>query len=257
MPDRWNDGGYITAIGRFAVPYFILVSGFFSDHSDNDARKEYLCRSSHKTVKLLIKLTAFYVIVNTLCSMMTGEFLFDWLFPLSKKKLIELIVLNRARFLCPIIYYLLARIYVNFIDSVAAKNRKFEKVVLLLVIPLLLVNIFLNYFTDLPWYYTGNWMFTFLPLHFIGKSLHKHKMYGGKVPTIVAVMKSLVGVILSMLERAFIGDCYFTVGAFMLALGLFLLGVNSSVRIRYSRTYREVSEVIFCVHYAVMQVSVA
>lgn len=29
-------GGYITAIGRFAVPFFILVSGFFSDYSDND-----------------------------------------------------------------------------------------------------------------------------------------------------------------------------------------------------------------------------
>lgn len=250
-------GGYITAIGRFAVPFFILVSGFFSDYSDNDTRKAYLCRSSHKTVKLLIKLTVFYAIVNTLCSMIVGVFLLDWLFPFTKKTLIELIVLNRARFICPIIYYLLARIYVNFIDYMAAKNKKFEKVLLLLVIPLLLGNIFLNYFTDLPWYYTGNWLFTFLPLHFIGKSLHKNKMYGCRVSTMLAVIISLAGVILSMFERVFIGDCYFSFGAFILALGMTLLGLNASVGINHSRRYRDLSEVVFCIHYAVMQVIIA
>ena len=90
---------------------------------------------------------------------------FYWLYSkMSTKVFIEFIILNHTDFICPIIWYLMALIYVLAVIYLLVRYNK-VRIMYFLIPVLLVINLLLGYVLKLDWYYQGNWIFTALPLY--------------------------------------------------------------------------------------------
>ena len=250
-------GTYIVALGRFAVPFFIMISGFFSYYDDLQTAQIKANLQLKKTIQLFAKIVLIYSISNSIVSYINHGRFNHWLYNLTSfETIFRFLFLNRAVFLCSVAYYPLMMIYVYsiYIQIIKRKllNQSYQ-----FIVGLLIVNIVINEFWGLNWFYSGNWLLTGIPFFLLGNWIHaslvklKVKFYDQwKCIFIVAG-----GGILSLGERILIGSYYCSIGTVITVLGLFmfcLLGSYTNIqKTTVGNFIRDCSSIIFLIHIAV------
>ena len=165
-------GAYVVAYARFAVPFFLMITGYFSYGSaDSQIVKKLL-----DTIRVIIIGGAVCFIWNSINSFLRyGSFSYWFNVYVNKKALKEFILYNRAVVFNSVFYYLFMLVYVYCICLICRKLRIFyNKFMLILAISLIAISWYIDHFTDKHWYHVGNALFTGIPMFLIGYGIHAH-----------------------------------------------------------------------------------
>lgn len=247
-------GEYIISIGRFAVPFFIVASGYFSYYDDAKIAQKKVVKHLKKIGRLLAFVVILYSISNSIvCYIQYREF-YRWIVEaITFDNIIKLVIFNRAVFLCSIAYYLLMLIYVYVIYKHII-DRNLLRLSYKFIPVLLLLNIVINEIIGLEWFYVGNWLLTGLPFFLLGNYLHSLDIRK-KIKPYSCIGLVIVGVILSVLETVFFGSFYCSLGTVVLVIGIFLFCILNDKTSIFNKLLgdliRKYSEVLFLIHLAV------
>lgn len=159
-------GHYVVMVGRYAVPFFLMLSGYYCTSSS--VKKRLLSAISMTIVSI-----GLYTTINSCLSLYRGKELFWWFTKAQDSDMLyRFLVYNRAHFFASTVYYVLMLIYVYVIVALLYRFRLLSKAYFLIPV-LLLRNLWLNY-SGTEWFYAGNWLYTGLPFFLLG-SLIKEK----------------------------------------------------------------------------------
>ncbi len=160
---------YLVSIARCAVPFFLILSGYYAYSGDKAKDLEHTEKKLLDTLKMILQVAFLYTVVNTSVCIMNNKAPFSWFTEkyLSIKTLQNFLLYNRARFFASIAYYLFMILYVFiiylFIIKINAVSASF------IFIPILLaLNLYFSEYLKCDWYLVGNWLLTGLPFFNIG-----------------------------------------------------------------------------------------
>ena len=216
-------GQYMIAYARFAVPFFVLVSGWFAYHEDRHKVHGYCLRKLKDTCKLTVSAALLYFLWNSLNNYFSSGDAIGWLISYFSNgdSWYNLIVYNRAVFLNSVMYYLLMMIYVYIIIIAATEMRLLN--LLKWFIPVGLVwNYVLGAVVRAPWFHSGNFLLTALPFFLLGMQLRRWSRTHSFKPALLYGMLS-VGLLLTYIEASCFGDVYCYVGSILISISVLLL----------------------------------
>lgn len=165
-------GAYVGAYARFAVPFFLMITGYFS-YGASDAK---IVKKLFDTLRIIIIGGSICFIWNSINSFFRyGSFSHWFNAYVSKRTLIEFVLYNRAIFFNSVFYYLFMLVYIYIFYLAFLKLRlTYNKFMLITVFVLILISWYIDHFTAKDWYYVGNAFFTGIPLFLIGYSIHAY-----------------------------------------------------------------------------------
>ena len=216
-------GQYVIAYARFAVPFFILVSGWYAYHEDMRKVQSYCLRKLKDTCMLTVSAALLYFLWNSVNNYFSSGDAIGWLISYISQEdfWYNLIAYNRAVFLNSVMYYLLMMIYVYIIILTAVKLRILKH--LKWFIPIgLVANYLLGAVFRAPWYHSGNFLLTALPFFLFGMQLRKwteEKHLGSRILYITLT----AGLVLTFIEAHFLGDIYCYIGTIAISLSIMLI----------------------------------
>lgn len=219
-------GELIAAVARYAVPFFVLISGYYL--CDFGKTKEENLQRAKKALRkaflLALAVTVLYASINVAKGIILKKGAFTWLTDrFNLEDILLLLLANRAWWITSIAYYLYGMIYV-YIIYIWALRKNLVKIFEWALIPLLLCNLLIIFVLKKDWYYAGNWCFTFLPFFFLGIFLARHKkifITGEKRWCYLTGM--ILGICTIIVERTFLGAAYCSIGVIITAVSVFLL----------------------------------
>lgn len=241
---------YMDALGRFAVPFFLMVSGFFTYRAGREEAITVVRRHLWTTVKMTLAGTLLYAVSNTVHRLRLGQDAFSWLNSLlSPEGVFNFFIFNRAIFLSSMMYYLFALLYVYAIFWLLLKCnavRHAEK-----LIPVLLgACVVLTEFVGTPWYYSGNFLLTGLPFFMLGHYFARRGKTYAQAQYFI-----LPGIILTLVEAVFFhNDVYCYIGTLVMSISLFLACLHQpKARVPHALVWfgRNCSVIVFLIHCAV------
>lgn len=210
-------GVCVSALARFAVPFFLMVSGYYGWRDTDSAMLSAAKKQLRSTGKLTLIGTAFYAIANTLRDVLSGARPFSWLEGLLNATGIRrFFIFNRAIFLSSVMYYLFMLLYVYALYMLLLRAKALR--LAYAAVPVLLIaGVILNMVVLAPWYYTGNWLLTGLPFFFLGHFIASRKLHIAHPEWLI-----LPGAALCCLEALRNSEVYCGLGAIMLSISLLL-----------------------------------
>ena len=231
-----NEGLVIDGIIRFTVPFFFLISGFFSYFTDNSyATKKYKARTI-KLIKLLIisnlLFLAYFIITNRFGDM---TIYFIWLTDINN--IFSFILLNvsptalhlwfiQSLLYCYIIYYFLSKFKIN-------PNKLYKYIPILLIGCLMLGEFFIKGGLNLPIEYYRNFLFMGLPFFALGYWIHdKEELINDLVSNRFVICLVVIGCLLSALEVLVIGVADLFIGSIFTSTGLFIWCVKNPMKLQ-------------------------
>ena len=247
LPGRF--GVCVSAMARFAVPFFLLVSGYYAFRGEAQASVQAARRQLKNTAHLTLAGFILYAVSNTLCRVMTGGAPFEWLDSLlSPTGIRRFLIFNRAIFLSSVMYYLFMMLYVYALFILLLRTNTLRHAVRCIPL-LLLLNLFLSFFFFQPWYYAGNFLLTGLPFFLLGYTAAQKKLRFPRAHWLI-----VPGLLLSCLESRYNAEMYCSFGTLMVTAGVFftcLTHPQGRLPERLVRFGRECSMYLFLIHCAV------
>ncbi len=212
-------GEYTAALARFAVPFFVLVTGFYSYNSDSGVCIVKAKMGLKKTSVLTAACLVISAILNSIAAKVGGGAL-DWLIPnLTLKNAAKLILFNRLSFVNWAIWYLLALTYVYLIYIFLLKWNLL-RIAYKLAPALLIFNIIIQEALHLPWYVAGNFLFTVLPFFLIGRWISEKEVSPSR-KLVYCVLIGSTGMV--FLEQFMFGKSALYIGTIGASLSIFIL----------------------------------
>lgn len=242
-------GLYVSGLARSAVPFFLMVSGYFACRPDAEATLAAARRRLASTARLTLAGVLLYAVSNTACRLLTGQRAFSWLDSLlTAEGLFNFVVYNRAVFLSSVMYYLFMMLYVYALFMLIVKSGWLKAA--RRMIPLLLAAcVILDEFCGQPWYYAGNFLLTGLPFFLLGH------LFAERPPRLAHPGRLLLpGLLLTIAEIALFGDAYCYIGTLVFTVSLFAVCLqNPGERLPEGlvRFGRNCSMIVFLIHCAV------
>ena len=219
-----NDFGiYVISLARFAVPFFLIVSGYFSRKPTTKENISFAGKRLFYTTRLLIIGIAVCIMANTMQCVLKGEEPFKWFMDVvGLKTILKLIIFNRAYWLSYVMYYLFMMVYV-YIAYILINKLNLVRIAYYFIPVLLLINVVVCK-AGMNWYYVGNFFFTGFPFFMLGHWIkEKNISFSSSWKNILAIA---AGIILTFVETFLSGECYCYVGTIVLSVSLFLLGIR-------------------------------
>lgn len=214
---------YLVAIAKFGVPFFLMVSGYFSYHNTNEENILYAKKRLVSTIKITVLGIAICSFVNTLLCYFQGDNCLQWLLDrLNKSYIIKFLVFNRTYGVSFVMYYLFMLIYV-YILYIIINKLKLIKLMYFLIPILLLLNVIVSKSTD-KWYFAGNFFLTGIPFFGLGNYIRYKHMECKQWMLFSAI---IVGIFISIIEAYFNGNCYLYIGSIPLSVGIFIFGIST------------------------------
>lgn len=242
-------GVYVSALARFAVPFFLMVSGFYAYRDTDQAMLAAAKKQLRSTARLTLIGTLFYAVSNTLRDVFSGSHPLAWLSSLlSAEGVRRFFLFNRAIFLSSVMYYLFMLLYVYALYMLFIRARAM-RIAYASILPLLLTGVVLNEFMVAPWYYTGNWLLTGLPFFLLGHFIAARGLRPARPEWFI-----LPGALLCCLETQLNAEIYCGFGAILLSTSVFFACLNhpeGRVPQTLVRFGRSGSAVLFIIHCAV------
>lgn len=155
-------GMHIIAFARFSVPFFLILSGYFSLKSSDEeniafAKRKLLATSRLLAIGILVCITS-----NTIQCMLRSEEPFKWFIDvISLETIFNFIIFNRANWLSSVMYYLFMMIYVYTV-YIFMNKLNLMRIAYYFVPVLLMINVLVSKKCD-NWYYAGNFLITGFP----------------------------------------------------------------------------------------------
>ena len=246
-------GIIIKNIARFAVPFFLMISGYYwksalAVHSNCDL---------HKTIKRIVRMTGYscflYICFNIFICFLTGNTNTLYVSLTSWENLFLLIVFNYTTpYLgCGHLCYLLSLIYVYFfVFWVEKKNAwnlvYFYSIVSIFSIIILEIMSHLNSWSFQS-YYFRNWLFMGIPFFALGRYIKEngYKYLGGGSKLLFLIYIALI-----LCESFVFSDNFEFLASSILAC-ILLIGIairNPDIKI-FSKWGIEYSQWIYVYHY--------
>ena len=224
-------GVTVDALARFAVPFFFLVSGYYS--------YQITTLKIKKRIKNILSLFAFSAVCCTAFEIIRLlKYNTDGLVTLINKftkvsTYVDLIVFN-----VPVssghLWYLLAVLYVYIIFYFVTKFQIKEKIIFTVSLLLLLLHIFLGeglsiFGTTLPMHFVRNFALMGIPFFALGLFVKKHEEKLRGVPNYLIYLLLIIGAFESVFSRFFFGANELYVGSLFILIALvcvFIKGAN-------------------------------
>lgn len=231
VPFYGRIGVAVDALARFAVPFFFLVSGFYSYKITPDKIKHRLFH----LLSLLALAAVAYTTYNLLILLVkTGpQATLPYFQPyLDPTKLVKLLAFNVPVYSSHL-WYLLAIVYVYCILLLTTKCRFPEKMLFGFSLLALLLNLLLGeglslFRLSVPRYVIRNFALFGIPFFGLGMLARKHRDRLSSFSPFVIVGAAVVGVLATMLS------CYFVKPNELYLGSLFILFSLVAIFIRYS-----------------------
>lgn len=234
-------GLYISSLARFAVPFFFMISGYYSYKGDDTAL--HLKKHIKKIFILSIITTVIYFAIYTLYHYILGNYdFYDELFTLDNLK--YFIILNNnpyARHL----WYLYALLYVYIVYYLFHKYRKY----LYYLIPFLLTfNVIFECFiamdiVNYEHFVVRNFLFTGLPFFMIGLLINQYrnkfiKLFNNRILGLILLVSSIT----SIIEVSYFSYMNLHFSTIPLSIAIFILCINNPNIIKSNNLFSKYGE---------------
>lgn len=230
-------GGIVVALCRFAVPFFFMVSGYFSFFDNRSkALEKYKVRALH-LLKLLIVSNVIYFIYYDLIRWYSVEKIIS-LFYIDN--IFEYIIFNvsptgghlwfiQALIYCYILFYVLAKLDIN-------ANKLYKYVPILLLLCLLFGEFSHLTANPYPYYFNRSFIFTGLPFFVLGYLIHdkEHKMEN--ISDRFIIYTFILGVLLTVIECLTVGKVEMYFGSILISSMIFIYCVKYPLKLDYKVT---------------------
>lgn len=219
-------GRFLNYYGRFAVPFFLLVSGYFAYGGDLSAKS---AKKASQTLCLIFTHGTICILWNCVNAFLSSGSFTNWIQPyLTAKHFQNFVFYNRAIFINSVFYYLFMILYVYIFCLIVCKIKLISsRHVYGLALCLFLIAYYKLQFTSVDWYEIGNFLFTGIPLFFLGHFYHAKpqifRTVKGKEVFIV-----LIGVLITYLECTMLRSTYLSFGQIAIASSLLCFCINNS-----------------------------
>lgn len=237
-------GKAVVAVGRFAVPVFFMISGYYLYGADRRTVLRRAKKTAAMTLASVVIYTSFSAVRNGIGSVLS-EFRLE--------VLIKLMAVNDPmKFMGAHTWYLFALIYCYLIIAVILKWSRFEKIMRLLP-ALLIVTICLS--TVLPslgiiksnGLLYRNAFLTGLPFISLGYQIRKRDR--SIKNTALLVCGAVFGMLLSICEGLFLLEANMHLGTIIAAFCLFCLAASSNAEYtRLAGIGRRYSGTVYIIH---------
>lgn len=219
-------GVAVDALARFAVPFFLLVSGYYSYKLPLIKIKK---RIRH-TFSLLAFTCVLYVFWKVAPRLIEGDFVgIQQYFEryLEVETIVKLVCFN-----VPVssehIWYLFSLLYVYFALYLATKCDVSEKKIFIISFTLLFLNLFMGEFLSIfevtvPVFIIRNFALFGIPLFGIGIFIKKHEDSIKNIPNYLVVICLTVGIIETLFSRLFVGKNELYVGSLFILFAIVVI----------------------------------
>ncbi len=221
--------GLSMALGRFAVPFFFMVSGYYMRREDDGKTLEAAWRFFLSVLKMTGLSVLAVSVINVAVSLIRGSAPFGWLTSFFARDGLRLLLLyNRSHFLNSAMWYLLALVYAMVIILALLKLRVMRRAYWTIV-PLLVWNLIRGEGMGMPWYTQGNWLFMALPFLMLGMVL-RDTGWARKIPAPAAWCMIAAGIASTCVEGPRFGEQVLYMGTVPVALGVIILCLQNEDR---------------------------
>lgn len=242
-------GTAIITFGRYAVPLFLMISGWYLFSHDRNVVLEKSIKQLSGVVKLIGIFFAVYLTTNSLCGIIEYGAPFGWIKNYSNvTTVLYWLLFNRAVFLGSTAYYVFMMLYIYIIVIIWAKYNLPEYMVFAAPV-LVAINIICGEYTDLPWFTYGNFLFTGIPCFAIGYLLHQYKEILFRF-SLQWVCVFVLGVLTTYIEALITKTAYCHFGSILMAASLLMISVHSNINCppRITQILHRYSTIIFIIH---------
>lgn len=231
-------GAIITAFARSGIPFFFMLSGYYTFYADRETTLAVTGRRIKKTVQLLAAAMLLYIAWRFLPKLFSGGITeaFLWLKTalFQQQNIIDFLLLNVTDSVNGVLWYIPAALYVYLLFGILVKLRVSKKALYILAIILLIVNLslcelgsVLGFGIHLKWY--RNFLLTGFPFFMLGHYLHKKEkeiqlLSNKNIPVLIA----LLGGGMVILESIFVGNALLYAGNVVFMIGLYLYAIQNS-----------------------------
>lgn len=252
-------GAVVDSLAKFAVPFFFLVSGFYSYKITPDKIKKRIIH----IVKLFLIALISYTFFDTITFLLNNNI--DQIAPyfseyLNPNKIINLILFN-APIYTGHLWYLLALIYVYIIFYFTTKYQVNEKVIFKVSVLLLFLQILLGeglsvFDIILPIPVIRNFALTGIPFFMFGLFAKKYENKLCNIPNFVLIIAIVVGGIESIISRYFIAKGELYIGSLFILFSFVVIFIKYS-NLEYPRIVEKItgcSTYIYIFHFMVYSI---
>lgn len=211
--------------GRFAVLFFLLVSGYYS-YGEQFSEK---CKKKFKQIVLVIMVNAPICIAwNCLNNYLSSGSATEWLYSyLTKINLLNFMLFNRAIFINSVFYYFFMMLYVYaFCICITTFWQKPFQYIYILSAILFLIGYMAYHTGKYEWYHVGNFLFMGIPVFFFGHYLRSNSMiisfFKGYEPIML-----FLSVLLTYFEVHALPGTFITIGQLLFAVVLLFFCINN------------------------------
>ena len=248
LPGFW--GAAIITFGRYAVPFFLMISGWYLFSQDRNVVLGKSIKQLRGTVKLIGCFFVAYLIMNSLCGIIECKVPFGWMKNYSSfTTILYWVLFNRAIFLGSSAYYIFMMLYIYIVIVFWAKYN-LPKYMLYAAPFLVVINIICGEYTDLPWFTYGNFLFTGIPCFAIGYLLHqyKDKLFGFSLLKCICLF--VLGVLTAYFEAYTTKMAYCHFGSILMAASLLIISIRGTINFppHITETLYRYSIIIFVIH---------
>ena len=223
MYNLGTEGGIIVALSRFAVPFFFLLSGFFSYFEDaSKAIEKYKVRCIRLLKLLIVSNIIYFIFYDVIRDFSISK----WMSLIDVGQIYQYIIFNTS----PTgghLWFIQSLIYCYLLFFIMTKlDIKINK--LYVYIPILLIfNLILGEFSRLTanpysYYFHRNFFFTALPFFVLGYLIRDKKEKLDIISNKFIIYSIALGILLTVLEFLTIGTVELYIGSIILATIIFI-----------------------------------
>lgn len=232
-------GAVITAFARSGIPFFFMLSGYYTFYTDRETTIAVTGRRIKKSFWLLMAAMLLYIAWRILPKLLSGGIteVFLWLETslFQQQIIIDFLMLNVTDSVNGVLWYIPAALYVYLLFGILVKAGGKGKTLYIAAVILLVVNLVLcelgtvlGLGIHLKWY--RNFLFTGFPFFMLGHYLHKKEkeiqlIKNKKIPLLIIFL----GGAMILLESWLVGNALLYIGNVVFVTGLYLFAIQNSL----------------------------
>ena len=223
VPFHGEFGVTIDALARFAVPFFFLVSGFYSYQITCEKIKKRIANILILFIPAIICYNIFEIAKLMLWNKDGLVVFFDRFTDLST--FINFLIFNNVYANFGHLWYLLAILYVYLIFYFVTKFHVKDKVIFIISFLLLFLHIILGEGLSIvgikiPFLVVRNFALMGIPFFALGLFVKKYEHKFQNIPGYIILVSAIIGILTSIISRRFMGENELHIGSLFILFAI-------------------------------------
>lgn len=231
-------GAVITAFARSGIPFFFILSGYYTFYTNREKTLAVTWRRVKKTFQLLVTAMLLYIAWRILPKLLSGGIpeAFSWIQTalFQQQNLLDFLLFNVTDSVNGVLWYIPAALYVYLLFGILVKSGSKWNTLYIAALILLAVNLVLCEFGSLAgfgihlkWY--RNFLLTGFPLFMLGHYLHKKEKEIQMLKRNTPILIAALGAAMILLECRLVGNALLYTGNVVFIIGLYLYAIQNSL----------------------------